>query len=442
MMASPFPTPRPITFPPRAVTVLSANRVCKIAILGFGTVGRSVAKLLTEQAPSQLQLTHIFNRNVERKRVPWVSADVRWTEKVEDVLSSDVDVIVELAGGMDPAGGWVRRALLRGKSVVTANKQLIAAEGPELAILARRQGVRLEFGAAVAGGVPVLCALRPGLSGDRILKLAAILNGTCNYILSSMETRGLPLQSALSEAQERGFAEADPTDDVDGLDARAKLAILIRSGFQVEVHPEQILAGSILDVSCEDFSYARELGCTIRQISRAELKGETLLASVQPALVALGSPLGRAHSNQNVLVTTGKYGGETVLSGAGAGGNPTAVAVVSDLLSVAQDRYAPEPPRSPLLPLPVSAYFHSAHYVRLIVNHQAGALSSIRRLLAQHGISLRAVLHRPPQGGEAQERSYVALVLEECAASALKNVLQDLRQAEFLAKPPLVLPIV
>ena len=441
-MAAPLSTHQPSAFRSRPAAVVPAVGVCKVAILGFGTLGRSVAKLLTERAPSHLRLTHIINRNIERKRVPWISSHVRWTETVEDVLASDVDVVIELAGGLDPAGAWVRRALACGKSVVTANKQLIAAQGPELAALARRQGVRLEFGAAVAGGVPVLCALRPGLAGDRILKLTAILNGTCNYILSAMETRALPLQSALSEAQERGFAEADPTDDVDGLDARAKLAILIRSGFQVEVRPGQILAGSILDVDSEDFSYARDLGCTIRQVSRAELKGETLLASVQPALVPLGSPLARAHSNQNVLVITGKYGGETVLSGAGAGGNPTAVAVVSDLFSVAQERYAPEPPSAPLLPLPISADFRSEHYVRLDVTRQAGALSAIRRVLTQHGISLRAVLHRPEQDTAVESPTYVALVLEERAASAVNDALRDLQHTEFLTKPPLVLPII
>ena len=179
----------------------------RIALVGFGTVGRSVAKLLCEDTTGRLLLTHICNRTVERKKADWVPANIRWTENVEDVLSADVDVVVELIGGLQPAEDWVRRALQSGKSVVTANKHLIAERGLELTELARERGRRIEFGASVGGGIPVLVGLQDGLAGDRLHRIAGILNGTCNYILSRMEASGVPFSEALREAQDFGFAE-------------------------------------------------------------------------------------------------------------------------------------------------------------------------------------------------------------------------------------------
>ena len=178
----------------------------KVAILGFGTVGSSVARILSDSKPQGVELTHIFNRSVARKKVDWVSAGVVWTEKIDDVLASPVDVVLELAGGLDPAGEWVRRALEAGKSVVTANKKLIAEHGIALDKLARSKGCNLFYGAAVAGGVPVIPGLQQGLAGDQILRIEGILNGTCNFILSKMED-GAELAPVLKEAQSLGYAE-------------------------------------------------------------------------------------------------------------------------------------------------------------------------------------------------------------------------------------------
>lgn len=203
-------------------------QICNVALLGFGTVGSSVAKILCERANTHLRLTHIVNRNVARKKVDWLPSTVRWTENIEDVLSSDVDIVVELMGGLQPTEDWIRRVLAAGKSVVTANKQLIARCGPELLSLARQKQQQIQFGASVAGGVPVISGLHEGLAGDELFKIRGILNGTCNYILSQIEAHGIPFATALREAQKLGFAEADPTEDIDGLDARAKLAILAR----------------------------------------------------------------------------------------------------------------------------------------------------------------------------------------------------------------------
>jgi hypothetical protein len=213
------------------------RRPLRIALFGFGTVGSSVARILIESKPQGLELTHVFNRGVARKRVGWVPASVVWSESAEDVLAADVDVIVELAGGLDPAGGWVRKALEAGKSVVTANKKLIAYHGIELERLAAAKGGHLKYGAAVAGGIPVIPGLEQGLAGDRIERMEGILNGTCNFILSKMD-EGAEYATVLKEAQAKGYAEADPTEDVGGFDARAKLAILMRLAMRVVVDPE------------------------------------------------------------------------------------------------------------------------------------------------------------------------------------------------------------
>ena len=189
------------------------SRAVRVALIGFGTVGRAVAKILCESGDRSLRLTHICNRNVERKKQAWVPSDVVWTDDVQAVLNSDVQIVIELIGGLNPAEQIVRSALSSGKSVVTANKQLIARHGPDLLQLASSKGCQIEFGASVAGGVPVLPALRTGLCGDRLNGIAGILNGTCNYILRRSENARIPFSEALEEAQARGYAEDDASED-------------------------------------------------------------------------------------------------------------------------------------------------------------------------------------------------------------------------------------
>src|SRR5271154_5094195 len=280
---------------------------CNVALIGFGTVGSSVARILAERSNTHLRLTHVLNRNVARKKVDWLPTTIKWTESIDHILASDADIVVEVMGGLQPSEDWIRRALLSGKSVVTANKQLIARHGPELISLARQMKQQIEFGASVAGGVPVISGLQEGLAGDELFKIRGILNGTCNYILSQIETNGIPFATALREAQKLGFAEANPTEDIEGLDARAKLAILARVGLHCNVRPESIMARSISAIDAVDFEYANQLGCTIRQISWAELKGDNLFAAVQPPLVELSSPLARVEGSQNLVIATGTY---------------------------------------------------------------------------------------------------------------------------------------
>ncbi len=433
---SPFtPAPRPVVAPaPEPVP-----KAYRVALIGFGTVGRSVARILCERELPGLRLTHICNRNVERKKVGWLPAEVCWTDNVADVLASDADIIVEVVGGLDPAEQWVRSALEAGKSVVTANKQLIARCGAELQQLARARGQQLFYGASVAGGIPVLSGLHEGLAGDQLQKVFGILNGTCNFILSKVEDTGIAFEAALKEAQEAGFAEADPTDDVDGYDARAKLAILAREGLATRVQPEEIFCRTIRDLDAVDFTYAHQLKATIRQISRVEVHGKRLYAAVSPALVPLESPLARVSGSQNLVMATGMYGGETVFSGYGAGGNPTAVAVVSDLLAIAQrhpqfNSYA----EIPAVARKVSADFTSPHYVRFTVNDRPGIIAVLATIFGKHGINIDSVLQKT---GYPKEQLAFVITLEACSATAMKQAMTEIAALDFHVRPPVDLPI-
>ncbi len=405
-------------------------RHLRIAIFGFGTVGSSVARILVESKPRGLELTHVFNRGVARKRVDWAPASVVWSEDADAVLASDVDVVVELVGGLDPAGTWARRALEAGKSFVTANKKLIAYHGVELERLAAAKGGHLKYGAAVAGGIPVIPGLEQGMAGDRIERIEGILNGTCNFILSKME-EGAEYASMLAEAQAKGYAEADPTEDVGGFDARAKLAILMRLALRVQIDPEEIVPRPITTITPVDFSYARDLGCTIRQVSRAEQAEGRLAATVGPMLVALRSPLAWSQGMENMVIATGHYGGDVVFSGHGAGGHPTAVAVVSDLLALAHGSQRVEIPSSPAR---VGAEFEVPHYIRFLVRDRPGIVAAITTELAKEQINIRAIVQRA--GFPADALPFVVTV-EPCKTSALQRALTPIRTMDCMLVEPL-----
>ena len=411
-----------------------------VALVGFGTVGSAVAKILCERGDGLLRLTHIFNRNVERKKQSWVPGSVIWTEDLHAILHSDAEIIIELIGGVTAAEELVRGALNAGRSVVTANKQLIARHGPDLLQLASANGCQLEYGASVAGGVPVLPALRTGLCGDRLHGIAGILNGTCNYILSRIETDRIPFSEALEEAQARGYAEADASEDLDGGDARAKLSILALAGLRVRVSPTEIHARTIRGIDAIDFDYAAELGCTIRQISRADLKESTLFAEVGPSLVPASSPFGRVQKNLNMVLTSGEYGGDVAFLGAGAGGDPTAVAVVSDLMCVAENLSAgPRAHRPLLLVSPkVTCDFETPWYLRFVVNDQPGIIAGLAAILSAHGLNIDAVLQKP--GFEKASLPFV-ITLEACRDSQLHPALQEMSALPFALRPCLCLPI-
>ncbi len=416
----------------KPVAVQEGRRVqpLRIAIFGFGTVGSSVARILAESRPEGLELTHVFNRNVARKRVGWAGPAIEWSEDADAVLSSDVVVIVELAGGLDPAGSWVRRALDAGKSVVTANKKLIAYHGVELERLAAARGGHLKYGAAVAGGIPVIPGLEQGMAGDRIERMQGILNGTCNFILSRME-EGAEYATVLAAAQSKGYAEADPTEDVGGFDARAKLAILMRLALRVQVDPEEIVPRPITEVTEVDFSYARDLGCTIRQVARAEKTGSTVAATVGPMLVDRRSPLAWSRGTENMVILSGHYGGDVVFSGHGAGGHPTAVAVVSDLMALAHGSRRVELPSQKAA---VEAEFEVPHYIRFLVNDRPGIVAEITGALARERINIRAIVQK---AGYPQHALPFVVTVEPCKTSALKRAIESIRTMDCLLEPPL-----
>jgi homoserine dehydrogenase len=435
---------------PETLPNSATRQACRVALIGFGTVGRAVAKILCENGGGSLRLTHICNRNVEKKKQSLksndVPGDVIWTDDVDTVLTSDVQIVIELIGGLNPAEQIVRRALAAGKSVVTANKQLIARHGPDLLQLAASQGCQIEFGASVAGGVPVLPALRTGLCGDRLHGIAGILNGTCNYILSRIENARIPFSEALEEAQARGYAEADASEDLDGGDARAKLAILALAGLHTQVAPESIRARSIRTVDAVDFDYAAELGCTIRQISRAELKNNALFAEVGPCLVPTDSPFGRVQRNLNLVLTSGQYGGDMAFLGAGAGGDPTAVAVVSDLMFVAQSVSAGGGKKdvasnvtTPGISAPeVSSDFETPWYLRFFVRDQPGIVARLAQIMAAHHLNIDSLLQKP--GFDKAALPFV-ITLEPCRDSMLHPALEEMSGLEFTIRPCLCLPI-
>jgi homoserine dehydrogenase len=419
--------------------VRAAGAPTRVAIAGFGTVGRSVARLLKEVAPPELQLVAILNRGVERKRVDWVDSSVRWTENIDDVLTADVDVLVELIGGRNPAEEWIRRALRAGKSVVTANKQVIAHAGPELLEEAARSRRHVRFEAAVAGGVPVVRAIEHGLAGDTLTRVAGILNGTCNYILSRMERHRVPFWEALAEAQALGLAEADPSQDIEGFDAQAKLAILAHIALRAHVPAAAIQSRRIDVIDAVDFLYAQQMGCTIRQVAWAERTADprVLTAAVGPALVPLDSPLARVRGSENLVTLRGQFGGETTFGGLGAGGEPTAVAVMSDLLAIAREGTT-STPRAAVGRADVSPDFTSAFYVRFTVADRPGIIAALATVFARHDINIDAILQEP--GFPAGRRPFV-VSLDPAPASAIERAIQEMSQCDFHGEPPVVLPV-
>ena len=413
----------------------------KVALLGFGTVGSSVASLLASSKFPGLQLTHIFNRDVERKRTSAaakkVPASVVWTSDIDHILRSDADIIVELIGGLTPIEAWLRKALSSGKSVVTANKQLIAYRGTALLKLAAKHNVHLVHGAAVAGGVPVLPGISQGLGGDKVTRISGIVNGTCNYILSRMEA-GADYATVLADAQQLGYAEANPSADVDGFDARAKLCILSRIALQAELDPDSVATQTISTIESIDFTYARELACTIRQVSRAQLSPDSpgiIHARVAPMLVPLASPMAWSHGTQNMVVVSGKHGGDVVFSGHGAGGEPTAVAVISDLLAVAQGCGTVQ---LPVRRRTVTGEFLAPHYLRFVVDDKPGIVSAISGALAKVGANIDSILQKP---GYPKHRLPFVVTTEPCFTSTIEKAMATIAKMDYMLERPLCLQI-
>jgi homoserine dehydrogenase len=371
---------------------------------------------------------------------------LRTTDWREVVSHPEIDMVAELIGGTHVAREVLEAAIDNGKSVVTANKELMAACGAEIWDRAIRAGVNLGIEASVAGGIPILATLREGIAGDRVTSLFGILNGTCNYILTEIERHGTPFDVVLREAQKLGYAEANPADDVDGFDARSKLAILAALAFGEKITPSDIYTEGIRRVLPVDFQYAHQLDYTIRLICAARQTAEGLILSVRPSLISNGTILAGVRGSYNAIWIRGHYGQDTFYYGRGAGPLPTGVAVVSDMMRVAREIRSGSPERvSPFAHERLGEYqpisierLASPYFLRFRVEDRPGIIARLATVLSDQGISLDAVLQIPSENW--RDLPFV-ITTQPCREESLRAALADMAEQDFLIEPPFAMPM-
>lgn len=425
-----------------------------VGIIGLGNVGTGTLTILAENSAQidlklgfPLRLKAVCDLKIESKTIPEsLGALTRTSDWRQLVSDPQVHIVAELVGGTTVASEIIQAAIGNGKSVVTANKELMALCGAELWERAIAAGVNLAMEASAAGGIPIHAVLREGISGDRVVALCGILNGTSNYILTEMEKHGASFDAVLAEAQRLGFAEANPTADVDGYDARSKLAILSALAFGEKITPSDILTTGIRRILPIDFEYAHRLDHTIRLLCTARQTPEGLLLSVRPALIAQSTILASVQSSYNAVWVKGVYGEDTFYYGRGAGARPTGVAVTSDLMRVAREIRRGSPDRvSPFAhqrlgeykPIPVARQ-KRAYYLRFRVTDRPGILAALAGILAQKHISIDAVLQLPcPSKSDLP----FVITLEPTTEQAVSEAVEQMSRLDFLLEPPLALPI-
>ncbi len=425
-----------------------------LGIIGLGNVGSGALTILTENASQiasklgfPLRVAAVCSRNIATKELPagldGVMKTSNWREVVEH---PDIQIVAELIGGTTIAREIIEAAAARGKSVVTANKELMALHGAALWDQAIAARINLAMEASVAGGIPIHAVLREGISGDRITTLYGILNGTCNFILTEIEQRGADFAHVLAEAQAAGYAEADPSADVDGFDARSKLAILAALAFGERIVPSDIYTEGIRRISPIDFAYAHMLDHTIRLVCAARQTADGLLLSVRPSLLPRSTILASVRGAYNAAWVRGKYGADTFYYGRGAGPLPTGVAVVSDLMRVAREIRSGSPERvSPFAharlgeykPLPITLN-HSAYYLRFRVKDRPGIIAALGAALAAENISLDAVLQLPH--ANADDLPFV-ITVAPTSEQSIRQALHRMAAMDFLIEPPLAMPM-
>src|SRR5690242_96709 len=404
------------------------------------------AKAIEEKLGFPLKVKAVCSRNVEQKNLPAIDGVVRTANWRDVVCNPEIDIVVELVGGTATAGHVIEEALRHRKSVVTANKELMALRGAELWNAAIAAGVNLAMEASVAGGIPIHTVLREGIAGDRVLELYGILNGTSNFILTEIEKSNAAFDSVLAEAQRLGYAEADPSADIDGLDARSKLAILAALAFGEKITPSDIFVEGIRRISPMDFQYAHKLGHTIRLICAARQTPDGLILSVRPALIGMETIIAGVQGAYNAVWVKGRYGEDTFYYGRGAGPLPTGVAVVSDLMRVAREIRHGRPERvSPFAherlgefkPLSVTSE-KCAYYLRFRVDDRPGIIAALAGILAEQRISLEAVLQLP---SDSKHDLPFVITVEPTYEHAVREAVQKMSTLEFLREPPLALPM-
>ena len=420
-------------------------RAIGVGLLGLGVVGSEVANVLlqrsgrlSEQVGASVTLRRVLVRDLLKSR-PYALPEGLLTTNADDIFNDPaIDIVIELVGGENPAADYIRRAIQNHKHVVTANKEVIAKNGYRLLSLAAQNGVDLRYEASVGSGIPILSPLQQDLAANEISAIRAIVNGTTNYILTKMAKEGLSYDVALRQAQELGYAESDPTNDVEGIDAAYKLAILASLAFHTPVKPSAIFREGISRLDPKDFTYAHELGYAVKLLAIAKQRGGSLEARVHPALTPLGTQLATVDGVFNAVQVEGDLVGTIVFYGRGAGGRPTSSTVVADVLTIARN-IAMEGiirPRMELnrrTPVAPMADIETRYYFRLSVKDQPGVLAQIGRVLGDHLISISSVIQKEldPAAQTAQvvilthpasERSVQAAVSELAALPLIDRV--------------------
>ncbi len=409
----------------------------KVAMLGCGVVGREVARLLTEQADDlasrvgrPLELAGIAVRRPARDRGDLPVDPGLFTDDAAGLVTrGDIDVVVEVIGGIEPARSLILSALESGASVVTANKALLAEDGPTLFTAADKHGVDLYYEAAVAGAIPLLRPLRESLAGDRVRRILGIVNGTTNFILTRMTENGSGFSEALEEAQALGYAEADPTADVEAFDAAAKAAILAALAFHTRVTASDVHREGITDVTSADIASAREMGCTVKMLAIAELSddGHSVGVRAHPAMIPLSHPLAGVREAFNAVFVECEAAGELMFYGQGAGGAPTASAVLGDLVAVARHRVSGGrgPGESAYADLRVSPMgeTRTRYHISLDVADRAGVLARVATIFAGQGVSIETVR----QAKHGSEDAELVIVTHHATDAALAATVDELR---------------
>lgn len=400
----------------------------RIGLLGCGTVGTGVWKVLSdgreqirEKTGHTVEVARIVVRSLEKARPKEIPAGL-FTTRIEDVLEDEtISVVIELMGGIEPAQEWVSRAIAAGKHVVTANKALMASYGLEIITQAHENGVQLRFEGSVGGGIPVIAAMTESLAANRFEQVTGIINGTTNYILTKMTQEGLSFEEALRRAQEKGYAEADPTSDIEGEDAAFKLAILASIAFETRILPQEVPCEGIRRISATEIEYAKKLGYVIKLLATAKRTAEGLVLHVHPALVPQSHPLASVSNEYNALFIKGDAAGELMLYGKGAGSLPTASAVVGDLLYIIQNRGAQGGYARPQ-DIPVIGEGTGEYYIRLQVQDQPGVLGTIATVFGRYAISVASVV----QQGQGEDVVPVVFITHKVDKAALDKALQEI----------------
>jgi len=389
---------------------MSAEKTLKVALLGCGNVGSQVARLLREEADeltarigARLEIAGIAVRRLSHPR-PGVDPALLTTDPMDLATRPDIDIVVEVVGGIEPARSVLLAAMKNGKSVVTANKALLAEYGEEIHAASRAFGADLYYEAAVAGAIPLLRPLRESLAGDTVHRVLGIVNGTTNFILDRMDSAGSDFSESLEEAQALGYAEPDPTADVEGFDAAAKAAILASLAFHTRVTAADVYREGITEVSAADIASAKLLGRTVKLLAICERSGDGVAVRVHPAMIPRSHPLAAVGGAYNAVFVEAKSAGQLMFYGAGAGGTPTASAVLGDLVAVARNRVAgtrgPEPSTYAELPVLPMGDTLTRYHVSLDVADRPGVLAPVAEAFARHGVSIQAV-RQTSRGTEA-----------------------------------------